>query len=302
MNPRNLIRLGASAGLIISALFTPGFFSATSLLSLATTMSFAGCVAIGMSFITLSGNIMSFSLGATLAATTVVFVSALPLGLVAALFIAFAFSLAAGGVQGWLIGYFRANPIIVSMAAMALIYGFATMITGGTGVYPQGDELDSLHGRFGFLPIPLIAFAASVAVAQIALKYTRFGRNVMMVGSNARAAQAAGIETWRTVMGAYLAAAFFTALAAVLMAARYSSGDMTQGMGMDYDAIGFVLVGGNAIAGGEGSACRTLLGAVIVTAIQGLLLLWGFSTPLQFLTIGLVVLGVIMLSANVQRD
>jgi ribose/xylose/arabinose/galactoside ABC-type transport system permease subunit len=302
MSVRHIVRLVAYAALLIAAIFTPGFFSQTSLLSLATTMSFVGCLAVGMTFITLSGNIMSFSLGATLAATTVVFISALPLGLFAALLMGFAFSLAIGGVQGWLIGYFRANPIIVSMAAMALIYGFATMITQGRGVYPEGNELDVLRGRVGFLPMPLLAFLVSIAVAQIMLGFTRFGRNVIMVGSNPRAAEAAGLVPWRTVAGAYLVAAAFTAIAAILMAARYSSGDMEQGMGMDYDAIGFVLVGGNAISGGEGSAFRTLLGAVIVTAIQGLLLLWGFSTQMQFLIVGLVVLGVIMLSAGAQKD
>ena len=82
------------------------------------------------------------------------------------------------------------------------------------------------------------------------------------------------------------------------MAARYASGDMSQGMGMDYDAIGIVLVGGNAISGGDGSALRTLAGAVVVSVVQGLLLLWGFSTPLQFLSTGLIVLVVILLSSK----
>jgi ribose transport system permease protein len=79
------------------------------------------------------------------------------------------------------------------------------------------------------------------------------------------------------------------------MAARYASGDMEHGIGYDYQAISAVLVGGTAIGGGEGSALRTLAGAFIIALVEGLLLLNGFSTQMQYLTIGIIVLGVIML-------
>ena len=116
-----------------------------------------------------------------------------------------------------------------------------------------------------------------------------------MVGSNWRAALAAGLEPARVVLGAYVAAGLCTALAGILMAARYSSGDMELGIGYDYSAISAVLVGGTAISGGEGSAIRSLAGAFIIAVCQGLLLLNGFSTQIQYLAIGIIVLLVIML-------
>jgi ribose/xylose/arabinose/galactoside ABC-type transport system permease subunit len=289
------IRATAVAALVAFALGTPGFLSTVSLVSLMTTMSFIGCVAIGMTFITLSGNIMSFALGATLGATTIVFTLSLPLGLIGALGAAFAFSAALTGLQGWIVGYFKANPIIVSMAALALIYGVVTFLTGGRGIYPEGSEADVLKGNIGPMPKPLAAFLLTVVAGQFLLSFTRFGRNVYMVGSNVRAAEAAGIETWHTVTGAYVIAGLCTACSAALMAARYASGDMEHGIGYDYQAISAVLVGGAAIGGGEGSALRTLAGAFIIALVEGLLLLNGFSTQLQYLTIGVIVLGVIML-------
>src|ERR1039457_7575139 len=78
----SLIQWAAVAGVVLFAISTPGFFSATSIRSLLTTVSFIGCVAVGMTFITLSGNIMSFSLGVTLSTCGIVFVAALPMGLV----------------------------------------------------------------------------------------------------------------------------------------------------------------------------------------------------------------------------
>jgi ribose/xylose/arabinose/galactoside ABC-type transport system permease subunit len=290
------IRVAAVLTLVIVAVTTPGFLTAVSLFSLMNTMSFIGCVAVGMTFITLSGNLLSFALSATLSTSAIIFISALPLGLVGAMIAALAFGAVLTGAQGWVIGYFPANPIIVSMAALALITGGATLITQGQGVYPQGAAADVLKGRlFGTIPMPVAALLVTTILAQIVLTFTRFGRNLYMVGSNWRAALAAGLEPSRVVVGAYVAAGLCTALAGILMSARYSSGDMELGLGYDYSAISAVLVGGTAIQGGAGSAVRSLVGAFIIAVCQALLLLHGFSTQVQYLTIGIIVLLVIML-------
>lgn len=289
------IRFAALLALVAAAFTTPGFFTTVSLFSLLNTTSFIGCVAVGMTFITLSGNIMSFALGVTLSTSGIVFMAALPLGLVPAIIVALAFGSALTAAQGLVIGYFRANPIIVSMAALALITGCATLITQGRGVYPEGDAAALLKGRVLGVPMPVAALILTVIVAQVVLAFTQFGRQLYMVGSNWRAALAAGLEPARVVLGAYVAAGLCTALAGVLMAARYSSGDMELGIGYDYSAISAVLVGGTAISGGEGSAIRSLAGAFIIAVCQGLLLLNGFSTQIQYLAIGIIVLLVIML-------
>jgi ribose/xylose/arabinose/galactoside ABC-type transport system permease subunit len=290
-----LIRGLAILGLVVAALTTPGFFTTVSLFSLLNTTSFIGCVAVGMTFITLSGNIMSFSLGVTLSTSGIVFIAALPLGLVPAIVIALGFGAAITGAQGAVIGYFRANPIIVSMAALALITGCATLITQGHGIYPQDDTAAILKGRVLGIPMPVAALVVTAIVAQVVLSYTRFGRHLYMVGSNWRASLAAGLEPARTVLGAYMAAGICTAVAGILMAARYSAGDLELGIGYDYSAISGVLVGGTAISGGEGSALRSVIGAFIIAVCQVLLLLHGFSTQIQYLAIGIIVLIVIVL-------
>ena len=83
------IRLAALLALVAVAVATPGFFTTVSLFSLLNTTSFIGCVAIGMTFITLSGNIMSFALGVTLSTSGIVFIAGLPLGLAPAMIVRF---------------------------------------------------------------------------------------------------------------------------------------------------------------------------------------------------------------------
>src|ERR1700704_5770093 len=134
---------------------TPGFLAGPSIFSLLTTVSFIGCVAIGMTLITISGNIMSFALGALVGATAMIFVLAVnwggfAFGLIAAL----AFAGLSNALQGFLIGWLRANPIIVSIAALALIYGAAEAFAAHGTIYAAaGTSYGGFKGRIAGIPV-----------------------------------------------------------------------------------------------------------------------------------------------------
>lgn len=289
------IRLLAFAALAIWSIATPGFVSPLSLSALMTAISFIGCVAVGMTFITLTGNIMSLSLGVTVSAAALVFLSNLALGIVGACIVAVLFGVAVSGVQGIVIGYFRANPILISIAALALITGISELVTGGQRVYPAAANFAFFKSRVAGIPVTTLIFLGTVALGELILSGTRFGRAMRMVGSNWRAAEAAGINAATVVTGAYLLAGAFSAVSGILLAARYGSGDMELGAGYDYSAIAAVLVGGTAIQGGEGSVLRTLIGVSVIAAVEVVLLLRGFPEELQYLVTGIIVLLVIML-------
>src|ERR1700758_3983667 len=97
--------------LVAVVLATPGFLAEPSILSLLTTVSFIGCVAVGMTLITISGNIMSFALGASVGVTAMVFILAVNrLGFAPGLLAGFAFGSVITGLQGFAVGWLRANP------------------------------------------------------------------------------------------------------------------------------------------------------------------------------------------------
>jgi ribose/xylose/arabinose/galactoside ABC-type transport system permease subunit len=279
---------------------TPGFLAGPSILSLLTTVSFIGCVAIGMTLITISGNIMSFALGATVGVTAMVFILASNgLGFGLGLVVGLLFGSLLTGLQGLMIGWVRANPIIVSIAALALIYGLTQAFAEKGTIYADpGIFPASVKGKVGGVPIEFIMFVLSALIAQFILSFTRFGRNLFMVGSSSRAAEAVGVNTWRTITGAYLWAGFFTSLAGIMLAVRYDAANMDYGVAYDYDAIAAVLVGGTAIGGGHGSAVRTFAGAMVIAAVQVMLLLRGLRQEWQYLAAGLIVLAVIILQAR----
>jgi ribose/xylose/arabinose/galactoside ABC-type transport system permease subunit len=295
------VRVIAGAALAIFALTTPGFTSPLSINALLNAISFIGCVAVGMTFITLTGNIMSLCLGATVSASALIFLASLSFGVLPAFVLAMLFGVVITAAQGFVIGYIRANPILVSIAGLALLIGGAALATGGQRIYPGGEGLQMFKGRVAGIPIEALFFFATVVIGQFILSWTRIGRAMIMVGSNPRAAAAAGVETASAVTIAYVIAGACSAVSGVLLAARYGSGDMELGAGYDYTAIAAVLVGGTGIQGGSGSVVRTLVGVTVIAIIEVVLLLRGFSQQLQYLITGLIVLAVIMLHTIGER-
>jgi len=289
------IRLVAAAAITIYALTTPGFLTPLSFNALLTAISFVGCVAVGMTFITLTGNIMSLALGATVSASALMFLACLSFGILPAFLAAVLFGIVITGAQGFLVGHFRANPILVSVAALSLLLGAAAFATGGHRIYPGGSGLEIFKARVAGIPINAWCFFITVAAGQLILSWTRIGRLMVMVGCNVRAAAAAGVPTTVAVTVAYVIAGACAAISGILLAARYGSGDMEVGAGYDYTAIAAVLVGGTGISGGTGSTVRTLIGVFVIAVIEVVLLLRGYSEQLQYLITGLIVLCVIML-------
>jgi ribose/xylose/arabinose/galactoside ABC-type transport system permease subunit len=295
------IRIIAGGAIAYFALSTPGFTSPLAINSLLNAISFIGCVAVGMTFITITGNIMSLALGATVSASALVFLASLSLGVFPAFLVAILFGVVITAVQGALVGYIRANPLLVSIAALSLLIGGAALATGGQRIYPGGEGLQVFKGRVAGIPVEALYFFGTVVFGQFVLSWTRIGREMIMVGSNLRAAIAAGVNTARAITFAYVLAGACSAVSGVLLAARYGSGDMELGTGYDYTAIAAVLVGGTAIGGGSGSVVRTLIGVTAIAVIATVLLLRGFSQQWQYLITGLIVLAVIMLHTIGER-
>jgi ribose/xylose/arabinose/galactoside ABC-type transport system permease subunit len=296
-NPMQTTRAVVLIALSVGAVLTPSFLSAPSLTALLTTASVIGCLAAGMTFITISGNIMSFALGATAASSALVFVAILnAAGLLPALIGALLFGALITGLQGFIIGSIRANPIIVSIAVNVLIYGIAAWVTKNEMIYTRANAgHEVLKGTIAGVPIEFLIFIALIALGQIVLSFTVFGRNLILIGSGFQTAEALGLPIVRTVFWAYFWAGLFTAISGVLLAVRYDHANMEFALHYDYDAIAAVLVGGTAIQGGDGSMIRTLIGIAAISIIQVVLLLYGFEMEWRFFISGFIVLLVVIL-------
>jgi ribose/xylose/arabinose/galactoside ABC-type transport system permease subunit len=138
----------------------------------------------------------------------------------------------------------------------------------------------------------LVAFTV---LFELLLRRSGFGRTLYLTGENRRAATAAGLAVGRTITVAWLLAGALFAVAASFSGAFNTTANVNLGGTLTFDAIAAVLAGGTPIAGGSGSAVRTLCGAVLIAALSDVLLLRGYSTGAQVMVKGLIVLAIVVM-------
>lgn len=293
---RTLTVIGVLA-LIFLMLSTKGFLGASNLRATIASMAFVGIVAVGMTPITLSGRLFSLTLGTTVAMSAVLFVGTLKFGLLAALVITAALGLVAGLIQGWLVGYLGANPIIVTIAAGSLEGGLASWFTKDATMYPPADQTrwQVLSDTPLGLPLSVYALVGLVVVLTFLLSRTSWGRHIYLIGDNRDAAYAAGLPVGWVLTGAFAVASVSAAMAGVFLAAFSGNATTQLGGTLSFDAIAAVLVGGTAIAGGRGSALQTFLGAAAIAIISNVLLLRAYEQGVRMTATGLVVVVVVVL-------
>lgn len=285
------------AVLLIGGLTTPSFLSIGNIKSILLASAFVGVIAIGMTMIMLSGNVFSLSLGITAAGCAMVFLYSLRYGLIPAILVAIFAGCIFGALQGGIVGGLGANPIIVTIAAGVLLQGLSLWLTNGVTVYPPeaATAYDFLKTPLLGIPFPFYVFVAVALVAELVLRRTRFGRHVYLVGTNKAAADTAALPVKWVVTGAFAAAGACAGVAGVLLGAFNENATLSIEGNLTFDAIAAALVGGTAISGGRGSAVRTLFGAIIIATISSLLLLRGYSSGVQLLARGLIVLIAVLL-------
>jgi simple sugar transport system permease protein len=264
-----------------SVLYT-GFLSAQVFLNLLIDNAFLCIVAVGMTFVILSGGI-DLSVGSLLALTTMVSASLLerhgwhPLAVIPLVLLMGA---AFGAVQGVLVQRFRLQPFIVTLAGMFLARGLCYLISIDS--ISIGNEL---YSEISQTRIPVwgdasISIGALVALAVVAAgvwlaHFTQFGRTVYAIGGNEHSAMLMGLPVRSTLVGVYALSGFCSALAGVVFTFYMLSGYGLHAVGLELDAIAAVVIGGTLLSGGVGYVFGTLVGVLMLGIMQTLIMFDG---------------------------
>ncbi|CAL9326091.1 ABC transporter permease [Streptomyces sp. SudanB52_2052] len=284
----------ALVALLVLGAATDRFYTFDNLRAVLTSASLVGIAALGLTLIVIAGTSVSLAISETASVCAMVFLATQSWGLVAALLATLAAGAAITALQGLAVGYGEANPIVLSIAAGFALVGVATWVTGGTSVAPQGAGYIHLNATPGGIALSVYVLVAFTILLELLLRRSGFGRTLYLTGENRRAATAAGLAVGRTITIAWLLAGALFAVAASFSGAFNTTANINLGGTLTFDAIAAVLVGGTPIAGGSGSAARTLCGAVLIAALSDLLLLRGYSTGAQVLVKGLIVLAIVV--------
>jgi ribose transport system permease protein len=303
-----LQRSGALVALVAAAIVGAtryyAFFTPENLLNVLRQNSMLGLVALGMTFVILTGGI-DLSVGAILAVAGVVAAKLASYGSLTGVMGGIAVAALLGLVNGILITKVRIQPFIVTLAMMIAARGAALAVTGEQSVSLPSDATGLAwlgRGSIGPIPVPVALLALAYAVGWAALRYSRFGRYVYAVGDSEEAARLMGLSVDRIVIATYALSGALAGLAGVVLAARLGAGQPVAGTGWELDAIAAVVVGGTLLTGGQGGAGSTLIGVLLLGVIFNLFNLEGTISPWwQWVMRGVFLLLVVVVQGRLQR-
>ncbi len=306
-----LTRLRAHAGTVPGAVYllavmavalglgARGFLSLTNLTNIGLQAAVLTIVALGMTLIILTEGI-DLSLGSVLGLAGVVmgmFVVAgwsLPLGICAALGVGAAFGL----LNGLLVSYAEMPPFVVTLGTFGMAQSLAMVLTEGNSVTGLRASIRWFNeGMVLGVPVPIWATAILFAFTYGLLYHTRFGRYVFAIGGNRRALMLAGVRVRAYQTAVYVLGGLLAAVAAFIMTARMNAAHPTIAIGLEFDAIAAVILGGTSFERGKGGITGTVVGALAVSVLRNGLNLVGLPTEWQVAVVGIVIILAIVLDA-----
>ena len=270
-----------------------------------------GIIALGMTFVIISGGI-DLSVGSTLVAVgamVMMVVDGSATGLLAgmgitgvpAYIIAIAVGLVFGALLGWLNGVLIAHgklpPFIATLGTMQIFRSVTQHLTQHANPSVPKGFLQIANLKIGsFYIMPILYWLAIAAVLYVVSKRTTFGRHVFAVGSNIRTARLSGINVNKVKRRIYMLTGMLVAIAAIIQVSRIGSMDYASaGSGYEMDAIAAVIVGGTSMSGGKGSIVGTVLGMLIIGVMNNLLTLCGVPPFLREACKGVIVIVAVLL-------
>lgn len=281
---------------VIASLLVPRFFTIETIRAILLATSITGILAAGMTALTLSGNL--FSLGVT---ASTVFSGVVYLwvgGATGSIFVgaaaAIAAALALGLIQGYIVGL-GLNPVVVTLAAGAIIYGATAILTRGEVVAATSNDL-GVFATFSIwgVPLPVIVLIVFTAVAWFLTEHTLIGRNVHLLGANRHTARNSGISPMATTIWAFLAFSVGIGVAAVLQVAQTLQVQADNFPELTMNVVAAVLIGGTAVTGGDGSPVRSVIGALFIATITQIMVLIGIPQGTRYFVLGVVVVALVV--------
>ncbi len=271
-------RRGALAVLVLTCLGASAAFESfatgDNLRNIAVQSSFLAVVALGMTFVILTGGI-DLSVGSVFALGGVLAAWASQHGALAALLVPLTVCALIGLANGLLIARAGMAPFIVTLVTLLFARGLLLAITdqgATTYIVPKGSAF-SLLGRGSFLGIayPVFIAVGLFALGTLVLQRTGFGQTVLDVGSSEDASLLMGLRVARVKTLVYVLSATLAGFAGAMLAARSSSGVTIVGVGLELDAISAVVIGGTLLTGGAGTTGGTLAGVLLLGVIQNII-------------------------------
>lgn len=288
--------------LVFFSITTDTFMTVGNILNIVRQAAPILIVAVAMTFVIITGGI-DLSVGSQVALVNAVAAIFLAMGypwpVVVLGMIAFGGGM--GMIQGWFIAYQGIPAFIVTLAGLSIVRGFALYLTQGYSIPISGVPGFLALGRGELLgiPVPALIAAAIAIIGYVVIASTKYGRQVVAVGSNLEAARRVGMPAKWIVASVYLVSGVACAVAGLLIAARLGSGSSNAAVGFELQVIAAVVLGGTSLMGGRGSILGTILGTLTIAVIGNGLILMHISPFFTQIVTGAIILVAIWLNTRI---
>jgi ribose transport system permease protein len=304
---RRLRRSGSASGALMTlavlcvafALLTDNFLEGANLRNVAVQSTILLLIALPMTLIIMTEG-LDLSVGAvlTLANVVLAMVAVRTGGVALALLAALGVGAVFGLLNGTLVARLGIPPFVATLGTLGVAQGLALLATDGQSVVGIPESVQMFYdGSLIGVPTPLWIAAAAYLVFHLSLYHTRFGAYVFALGGNREALGLAGVRMRLYLVGVYVIGGLMAGVAALLLTARISSGHPTAALGMEFDAIAAVALGGTSFEKGKGWLLGTLIGVLAVGVLRNGLNLMGVTSAVQVAAIGFLVIFALAIDA-----
>lgn len=293
--------MGLALIMIFFTVMKAKFLTVDNMLNMLRQTSINGFLAIGMTFVILTGGI-DLSVGsivgasgmfAALAARTV---TGMPW--YAAVLVGMAVGLTLGLVNGIIIAYVKVPAFIATLGMLSIARGITFMASDAKPVPGLSPEFLKIGGgSLAIIPIPILILIVVLIIAYMALYKTRYGRYVFATGGNPVSARVSGINVKMITCSVYMISGMLAGVAGIILTSRVTSGLAAGGEGYEVDAIAAAVIGGNSLSGGRGRLWGTIIGFLIMGAMNNGLDMMAVSSYWQLVIKGSIIIGAVMLDS-----
>jgi ribose transport system permease protein len=274
------------------AIAAPGFLSPPNIANVLVQSTLLLLLSLPMTLVIMTEG-LDLSMGAVVTLTSIVVAlvslatGSMSLGLLAAVAVGVVFGL----VNGYLVAGLNIPPFVATLGTLGMAQGLALIASDGQSVVgiPRSVSEVYLAAPFG-LPLPIIIGAFAYLVFHGLLYHTRFGTYIFALGGNREALAYAGLSPTKLLIAVYAISGAMAGVAGLLMTARMNAGHPTAGLGLEFDAIAAVAVGGTSFERGNGWLLGTALGVLAVGVLRNGLNLLALPSSIQVASVGVLVI------------
>lgn len=282
--------------IILFTLIKPSFLSPDNIATMFRTMSFVGIIALGQTFLMISGA-FDLSVGSTAGLAAIVCSYAmviLHLPIPVAILVGLGSGALVGLANSFSVLRLHVPPFIATLGMLYIAKGITFLISKGYTIYPLPDAVNQFGTAEPFnTSWSFIIFILLAIIAAFVLNRTTYGRMLYAVGGNAEVARLAGINPSLIQLSGFVLTGTFAALAGILLMARLVTGNPTIGLGWELNVIAAVVIGGVSLFGGAGTIPGTVIGLLIIQVVTNGLVVINIDPYWQTVAIGVIIIAAV---------